>query len=170
MHHSRFAAPDPEAMVTTAALQLQTVGGKGGAGSTAAALFLEDWQQYVRSRGDVSGALFPIDRCDLETMAQEFTAAGSTTKSSRIAPALALLRKLGCVHYVFTSLPRAVWWFRVPRRRKGRWRLQALATLLPPSWSSIWSAARGKELISSPPASRSGRMAITPATNASGCG
>ena len=31
-------------------------------------------------------------------MAQQFTAAGSTTKSVRIAPALALLRKLGCVH------------------------------------------------------------------------
>jgi hypothetical protein len=39
-HHSRFAAPDPDALVTTAALQLQTIGGKCGAGSTSAALFL----------------------------------------------------------------------------------------------------------------------------------
>ena len=97
-HHSRFAAPDPEALVKTAALQLQTIGGKNGAGTTSAALFLEDWQQFLLSRGDKSGALFPIDRCDLEAMAQQFTAAGGATKSIRIAPALALLRKLGCLH------------------------------------------------------------------------
>ena len=85
-------------MVKTAALQLQTIGGKNGAGTTSAALFLEDWQQFLLSRGDKSGALFPMDRCDLEAMAQQFTAAGSSTKSMRIAPALALLRKLGCLH------------------------------------------------------------------------
>ena len=49
MHYSRFAAPDPEALVKTAALQLQTIGGKTGAGTTSAALFLEDWQQYLIS-------------------------------------------------------------------------------------------------------------------------
>ena len=100
-HHSRFATPNPDALVTTAALQLQTIGGKTGAGATSAALFLEDWQQYLQSRGDTFGELFPIDRCDLETMAQQFTAAGSATKSTRIAPALALLRKLGCLHVPF---------------------------------------------------------------------
>ena len=75
-HASRFAAPDPSTMVDQAALKLQTLAGKKGAGSTSASLFLEDWAKYLVSKGDTSGVIFPVARSDVEEMASSFSTSG----------------------------------------------------------------------------------------------
>ena len=75
-HASRFAAPDPSTMVDQAALKLQTLAGKKGAGSTSASLFLEDWAKYLVPKGDTSGVIFPVARSDVEEMASSFSTSG----------------------------------------------------------------------------------------------
>eukprot|EP00966_Prymnesium_polylepis_P176589 4088577-Prymnesium_polylepis.1 len=91
----RPALLDPEQLASSALARIKRLGGKSGAKTTAACLFLLDWAEFQRSKRVAQVELFPVARTEAEQLTLWLAAAGKPTAADRVAASCVFLCQLG---------------------------------------------------------------------------
>ena len=74
---------------------IMPIGGKGGAGSDKARLFLDEYQAALDAAGDTA-PMFPLKTVEVQAMVAKFVDADKVTRLSGVKKACTVLRTVGC--------------------------------------------------------------------------